>query len=91
MSDQPRSRNDPRLTDGSAGREELSFEVGLRPRRLAEYVGQEQIKSNLGVFLEAARSGQVEEVADGEPAAEAGAAAAPKVRPAGKTADSTSR
>jgi len=55
MSEENRSPDGPRLTDGSAGREELSFEVGLRPRCLAEFVGQEQIKSNLGVFLEAAR------------------------------------
>jgi len=46
---------DVRLTDrGAAGDEEL-FERSLRPRTLSEYVGQESIKANLGVFLEAAR------------------------------------
>ena len=35
--------------------EERAFEQTLRPRRLAEYVGQRRIKGNLEVFLEAAR------------------------------------
>ncbi len=44
-----------RLMNGSAGDEERSFEATLRPRRLAEYIGQPRIKANLGVFIEAAR------------------------------------
>ena len=36
--------------------EEESFEAGLRPRRLVEYIGQERIKENLKVFIEAARA-----------------------------------
>ena len=35
--------------------EELAEEVTLRPRRLAEFVGQEQLKEHLGIVLEAAR------------------------------------
>ncbi len=31
------------------------FDLTLRPRLLAEYVGQEQVKENLGILLEAAR------------------------------------
>jgi len=31
------------------------FEVYLRPRSLAEYIGQEKIKANLSIFIEAAR------------------------------------
>ena len=31
-------------------------ESGLRPRRLGEFVGQAQLRANLGVFIEAARS-----------------------------------
>jgi Holliday junction DNA helicase RuvB len=46
---------DRRLTDGAVGADEGAFEQSLRPRRLAEYVGQERITSNLGVFLRAAR------------------------------------
>ena len=47
--------DEERLLDGSAGSEERSFEATLRPRRLADYVGQQRIKDNLAVFLEAAR------------------------------------
>ncbi|MDD5723506.1 MAG: Holliday junction branch migration DNA helicase RuvB [Syntrophales bacterium] len=35
--------------------EEEGFEYSLRPRTLAEYVGQEKIKNNLSIFMEAAR------------------------------------
>jgi Holliday junction DNA helicase RuvB len=35
--------------------EEQILETSLRPRRLAEYIGQEKIKQNLGILLEAAR------------------------------------
>src|SRR5260221_3065410 len=40
----------PRLTE-----EEQVIEGSLRPRRLKEYIGQEKIKANLDVLLEAAR------------------------------------
>lgn len=41
----------------AAGRdpEEAGYEESLRPRRLAEYIGQEKVTANLGVFMEAAR------------------------------------
>lgn len=32
-----------------------SYELAIRPRRLAEFIGQDQLKGNLGVFLTAAR------------------------------------
>lgn len=35
--------------------EEGSFELSLRPRRLIEFIGQEKLKSNLGIFLQAAK------------------------------------
>src|SRR5215475_13337344 len=35
--------------------EERDFEASLRPRRLADYVGQPKIKRTLSVFIEAAR------------------------------------
>lgn len=44
-----------RLIRGEADRDDAAFEQTLRPRSLREYVGQERIKSNLSVFLEAAR------------------------------------
>ena len=37
-------------------REEDSADASLRPRRLAEFIGQHQARSNLSVFIEAARS-----------------------------------
>jgi hypothetical protein len=36
--------------------DELKLEVTLRPAKLNDYVGQEKIKSNLGIFIEAARN-----------------------------------
>ena len=36
--------------------EDLRYEVNLRPRQLEDYIGQENVKSNLRVFMEAARS-----------------------------------
>ncbi len=44
-----------RVVDPGAEAEELAFEATLRPRRLQDYIGQERIKANLAVFLEAAR------------------------------------
>ncbi|WP_088810021.1 MULTISPECIES: Holliday junction branch migration DNA helicase RuvB [Listeria] len=35
--------------------EEISFETSLRPQLLAEYIGQDKVKHNLGIFIEAAR------------------------------------
>ncbi|MCO5296740.1 MAG: Holliday junction branch migration DNA helicase RuvB [Fimbriimonadaceae bacterium] len=41
--------------DPEAQAGELSVELSLRPRRLDEFIGQEKLKRNLAVFLEAAR------------------------------------
>jgi len=46
---------DDRLLRATAEGEEREFEQTLRPKLLAEYIGQERIKDTLGVFLEAAR------------------------------------
>ncbi len=35
--------------------EDLTFEIGLRPKKFDEYIGQEKTKENLSVFIEAAR------------------------------------
>ncbi len=43
-----------RLVRPQAGDDDA--ESGLRPRRLAEFVGQPQLRANLGVFIEAARA-----------------------------------
>src|SRR6476646_10201064 len=39
----------------SAGAQEDVVERALRPRRLAEYIGQEKIREQLGIFIEAAK------------------------------------
>jgi holliday junction DNA helicase RuvB len=39
----------PELTD-----EEIRLEVGLRPKGLSEFIGQEEVKNNLKVFIQAA-------------------------------------
>lgn len=35
--------------------EESDFEVSLRPAKLKDYIGQEKVKSNLAIFIEAAK------------------------------------
>ena len=44
-----------RLTDSAFDREEDEKESSLRPKNLEEFQGQEEIKSNLAVFIQAAR------------------------------------
>src|SRR5581483_8104844 len=44
-----------RLVSPQMSEEEQAIEGSLRPRRLAEYIGQEKIKENLSILLEAAR------------------------------------
>jgi Holliday junction DNA helicase RuvB len=43
------------LASAAAGPEEASFERSLRPQSLAEFVGQDRLKKNLRVFIDAAR------------------------------------
>lgn len=44
-----------RIIDPDLQPEEIPAEISLRPKRLEEYVGQEEIKRNLRVFIEAAK------------------------------------
>lgn len=44
-----------RLIHGEIKEEELRMETNLRPRTLDEYIGQESIKENLRIFMQAAR------------------------------------
>jgi holliday junction DNA helicase RuvB len=46
---------EPRLPDPSFQSSEDREELNLRPRKLAEFVGQEKLKKNLAVYVEAAR------------------------------------
>lgn len=50
--------NDPKKRAVSAGEEaeEQLFDVSLRPKNLAGYVGQDAVKENLKIFTEAAKS-----------------------------------
>ena len=44
-----------RLVSGKAGEEDAPLDASLRPRRLAEYVGQEKVKENLSIAMLAAQ------------------------------------
>jgi holliday junction DNA helicase RuvB len=44
-----------RLVASDASGEDVSLEYSLRPQRLQEYIGQEKVKENLQVFIEAAK------------------------------------
>jgi len=43
------------LISGKPQPEDLQFEAGLRPRRLADFTGQTKLKENLAIAIEAAR------------------------------------
>ena len=44
------------ISPATASSQEEAFERSLRPRQLAEYVGQEKIRGQLAIFIEAART-----------------------------------
>ena len=46
---------DDRLTTPGAVEEDAQYEAGLRPRTLAEYIGQDRVRDNLHVSIAAAR------------------------------------
>jgi len=46
---------DRKLISGDPQAEDLQFEAGLRPRRLADFTGQGKLKENLAIAIEAAR------------------------------------
>jgi len=48
--------NEERITDPKPKGDERPLEVSLRPTRLDEFVGQEDIKRNLRIFTEAAKA-----------------------------------
>jgi Holliday junction DNA helicase RuvB len=43
------------LISGNPQAEDLQFEVGLRPRRLADFTGQTKLKENLSIAIQAAK------------------------------------
>lgn len=44
-----------RVLSGQATDAEEQFELSLRPQRLAQYIGQDKVKDNLKIFIEAAK------------------------------------
>lgn len=44
-----------RIISSEADMGELTFETSLRPQRLKQYIGQDKVKENLAVFIEAAK------------------------------------
>jgi Holliday junction DNA helicase RuvB len=48
--------NAERLISGRSSDDEGRFEAGLRPTRMAEYIGQAAMKDRLGIYLESARN-----------------------------------
>ena len=56
MTDQePQPAANERVVTPMRDAEELQYEAGLRPRTLADYVGQERVRENLAVSIEATR------------------------------------
>jgi len=45
-----------RLITSEFTREDAETETGLRPRVLEEYIGQEKVKENLKIYIEAAKA-----------------------------------
>src|SRR5882757_8248275 len=45
-----------RIVSAAPVEDDSSFELKLRPQRLAEFIGQAKVKENLAVAIEAARS-----------------------------------
>lgn len=49
---------DERLVSTEADNHESAIEQSLRPQTLSQYIGQQKVKDNLSVFIEAARMRQ---------------------------------
>ncbi|GIN97960.1 Holliday junction ATP-dependent DNA helicase RuvB [Siminovitchia terrae] len=44
-----------RVLSGEASMNDVSFEQSLRPQSLSQYIGQDKVKSNLSIFIKAAK------------------------------------
>jgi holliday junction DNA helicase RuvB len=51
-----KSKENERIVSASILPEEQSFEYSLRPKRLSEYIGQQKVKDNLAIAIEAAKA-----------------------------------
>lgn len=45
----------PRIVDPAAGQDDAGFDAALRPKRLADLAGQDRVRDQLHLVLEAAR------------------------------------
>jgi Holliday junction DNA helicase RuvB len=52
----PKHESATRIVDPARRLEEAASEATLRPQRLTEFIGQQQLKENLSVFIQAARA-----------------------------------
>ncbi|MCS7208484.1 MAG: Holliday junction branch migration DNA helicase RuvB [Fimbriimonadales bacterium] len=52
----PKRETSPRIVDPVRSVDEASSEATLRPQRLTEFIGQQQLKENLSIFIQAARA-----------------------------------
>lgn len=50
-----KSKNTERITDGTPATDDFSLDNNLRPKRLSDFVGQENIKENLKIAIKAAQ------------------------------------
>src|SRR6478609_1862186 len=48
--------DEERILSSMESEEDLDLDATLRPRRLAEYIGQEKVKANLQIAIEATRA-----------------------------------
>jgi len=55
MIERPDELKEERIVSDDASDDERSFEIGLRPKSIDEFVGQPEIKQNLDIFLQAAK------------------------------------
>jgi Holliday junction DNA helicase RuvB len=55
---QKNQNNDERLTTPEIDTEELVFDASLRPKQLTDFVGQQKIKQNLSISMQAAKQRQ---------------------------------
>ena len=51
----PAGEGEERVISGAPQADDASLDVSLRPRRLAEFVGQGEVKDNLGIAVQAAK------------------------------------
>ncbi|HYL09958.1 MAG TPA: Holliday junction branch migration DNA helicase RuvB [Candidatus Acidoferrales bacterium] len=53
---QPRANPPNRIVSGQAFEDDVRIEASVRPKRLADYIGQQRVKENIDIAIQAARS-----------------------------------